>query len=200
MLTAFEGALRILLQHVLDLLGPMGNGLLEETTLVLARRLLRRGDIVRRQRQLRAALDLTNGDVGVRQEDVELVHEILGNELRHVHDVERIAKNRQIDLVTEQVEVLENLLVELHEDELIFHIVLINVHFFALGGLTHTETQEDLFLDLVGRWRLKLELEGLSTDGDREEVQAVTNGLEELSERFPAENIPKLALVCEKMG
>jgi len=92
-LTALEGALGILLEHVLDLLGPVSNGLLEETTLVLARRLLRGGDIVRREWQLRAALDLTNGDVGVGQEDMELVHEILGNELRHVHDIEGVAED-----------------------------------------------------------------------------------------------------------
>ena len=168
-LAALEGALRILLQHILDLLGPVGNGLLEETTLVLARRFLRGGDIVRREWQLRAALDLTNGDVGVSQEDMELVHEILGNELRHVHDVEGVSEDREVDLVTEQVEVLERLLVELHEDDFALNIVLVNVHLLALSGLADTETKEDLLLDLLGSWRLKLELEGLSASGDCEE-------------------------------
>jgi len=162
----------------------VGDGLLEEATLVLARRLLRRGDVVRRERQLRAALHLTNGDVGVRQEDVELVHEVLGNELRHVHDVQRVAEHGQVDLVTQEEQVLEGLLVDLHEDDFLVDVGLINVDLLSFGGLADAEAQQHLLLDRVGGWRLKLELEGLSTGGDREEEEAVAERLEELLEGF----------------
>jgi hypothetical protein len=75
-LTVLQVLLRVFLEDVLDLLGPMGDGLLQQVTLVLGRRLLRTGDVVGRQWKLGSSHHVTNGNVGVSQEDVELVHEI----------------------------------------------------------------------------------------------------------------------------
>lgn len=50
--------------------------------LVLAGGLLRGRNVAGRQGQERAALDLAEGHVGVRHEVVELVHEVLGYEVR----------------------------------------------------------------------------------------------------------------------
>lgn len=75
-LAALQGSLRVLLENILDLLLPVRNSLFQVVSLVLGRGLLRRNDVIGRQRQLGSTLHLTQSHVGVRKETVELVHEV----------------------------------------------------------------------------------------------------------------------------
>jgi hypothetical protein len=50
-----------------------------------------------------SSLDLANGNVGVGEEGVELLHQVLADEVRQVNLVERVAKYGQEDLLKYQV-------------------------------------------------------------------------------------------------
>lgn len=121
--TVLECALWVLLEHILDLPSPVDDGTLEELGFVLARGLLAGSNIIWWSWQESTSLNLTDGDIGVGQEDVELVHQVLGNEVGPSHHVEWVAEYGQVDLVTEQIEVIKNLLVDFHEDHLLVDVV-----------------------------------------------------------------------------
>jgi len=123
MVTVLECALWVLLEDILDLSSPVDDGTLEELGFVLARGLLAGSNIIWGSWEEGTSLDLTDGDVGVGQEDVELVHQVLGNEVGPSHHVEWVAEYGQVDLVTEHVEVIKNLFVDFHEDHLLVDIV-----------------------------------------------------------------------------
>jgi hypothetical protein len=99
----FEGTLGVLLEDVLDLARPVDDGQLEELRLVLARGLLAGCDIIRRLGKEGSALNLTNSYVGVSQENMELVHQILGDQVGPPHHVQGVAEDWQVNLVTYQV-------------------------------------------------------------------------------------------------
>jgi len=152
MLTVLKVLLWVFLKNILDLLGPVGDSLFQEGAFVLGRRLLGAGDVVWRQWKLGASHDVSNGNVGVSQEDVELVHEILGNELRHVHHVQGVAENGKVDIVTDEVEIRKNVSGELHEDDLFIDVVIVDVEFFTFGAGPDSEDKKSLLLDHVGGW------------------------------------------------
>jgi hypothetical protein len=84
---------------------------------------------------------------------VELVHEILGNELGHVHDVQGVAENGQVDIVADEIEIREDISAELHEDDLFIDVLLVDIEFFTFGAGPDAKTDESLLLDLLrGRW------------------------------------------------
>jgi len=67
--------------------------------LVFAWSALTVGRVGRRERQKSPALYLADSYVSVREEGMELLHEILANEVRKVDLVERVAKHGQKDLL-----------------------------------------------------------------------------------------------------
>ena len=72
-----------------------------------------------------SSLDLTNRNISVGQEDMELVHEIFGHEIGPSDHVHWVSKDRHEHLATDLVEIVHNNLVHLHKDNLILDIVLI---------------------------------------------------------------------------
>lgn len=95
---------------------------------------------------------MTDGNIGVGKENVELVHEILGNKLRHVHDVVGVAENGQVNIVADEVEIGKDILVELHEDNFFVDIFVVDVDVLTFGASPDSEAQKSLLLDLVRRW------------------------------------------------
>jgi hypothetical protein len=173
-LTALQCRLGVLLKDVLDLSGPVGDSLLQKGTLILGGRLLGGGYIVGRQRKLGSAIDVTDSDVGVGQENVEIVHQILRNELRHVHHVVRVAKNGQVNIVTDEVEIGKNIFVELHEDNLFVNVFIVDVALLTFGAGSDPEAQKGLLLDLVRGGRRVQERDGVRFHCDGEQVHLVS--------------------------
>ena len=93
MLVVLESILGVLLEHVLDLLLPMDDRSFQDVRFVLRRSALRGGHVARGKGQKGAALDLANGDVGVSQELVEFVHQVLGDEVRPANLVHGVAEH-----------------------------------------------------------------------------------------------------------
>ena len=111
---------------------------------------------------------------------MELVHEVFRNELGHVHHVSRVAKHWQVNFITEGVQVLEDLPVNLHEENFLGAVLLVNVHLLAITArLVNTLTEHDFLLDLVKSWHLKLELDLVGTCWDGEQVHGLAAWLKE---------------------
>lgn len=108
---AFEGVFGVLLQHILYLLLPVDDGgctrgqirswrlTFQDVGLVLAGGAVAVGHVGGRQGQQRGALDLPHRDVGVRQERMEFLHQVLAHQIRQVHLVERVAQDRKEHLL-----------------------------------------------------------------------------------------------------
>jgi len=121
-LSVLQSALWVSLQDLLDLLRPVDDGTFEQLGFVLAGSLLTRGHIIWWKGKECSSFHLADGDVGVSEETVELVHEILGHEVGPPKHVEWVAHDWHEDLVTDQVEVLQDLLVQFHEDDLFLDV------------------------------------------------------------------------------
>ena len=172
--TVLECALWVLLEHILDLPSPVDDGTLEELGFVLARGLLAGSNIIWWSWQESTSLDLTDGDVGVGQEDVELVHQVLGNEVGPSHHVEWVAEYGQVDLVTEQIEVIKNLLVDFHEDHLLVDVVGGDDYWFAsilLGWWSGSEDKKAFLGHKLFVWWLQGEDNVIGTGWRSEEEQ-----------------------------
>ena len=91
----FEGSLRVLTELSLDLLGPMANGRLENGGLILGRGLLGLSHVGGRQGQTCSTLDQAQGHLGVGQELVEVVHQILAHQVGPADLVKGVSKNGQ---------------------------------------------------------------------------------------------------------
>ena len=90
-----EGLLGVLAKLSLDLLGPVADGTLEHRSLVLRAGLLVLGDIGGRQGQRGLTLHQPERHLGVGEELVELVHQVLANQVGPADLVERVAQNGQ---------------------------------------------------------------------------------------------------------
>jgi hypothetical protein len=104
--TVLESTLRILLQDILYLLGPVDYSILKKKGLVLTRSLLARCNIIRWKREKGSTLNLTNGYKGVSQIDMHFVHQILGDEVRPAHHVLWVTQDRHEYLIGDLVEIL----------------------------------------------------------------------------------------------
>jgi hypothetical protein len=182
-LAALQSRLGVLLKDILDLSGPVRDGLLQKVTLILGGRLLGGGYIVGRQWKLGSAIDVTDGDVGVGQENVELVHQILGDELGHVHHVVRVAENGQVNIVTDEVKIGKNIFVELHENNLFVDIFVVDVQLLTFGAGSDTKAQEGLLLDLLRAGGSVQENNLVRLLSDGEQVHLVSGGIEEALQR-----------------
>ena len=152
-LSVLECALWVSLEHLLDLLAPVDDGSLEQLGLVLAGGLLAGGDIIGREREKGSALHLTDGDVGVGEEPVELVHEILGDKVGPAHHVKRVAEDWHEHLVTDEMEILQDLLVQLHKNDLLVDVVHGDLEGLRQSlGRSGSEAENNLLLDI--RWRV----------------------------------------------
>lgn len=130
-----------------------------------------------------SAINVTNGNVSVSQEDVELVHEIFGNKLGHVHDVQGVAKNWQVNVMTDEVKVCENISAELHEDDFGADVVFINDDILTFLGASDTKAQQSLLLDGVRGWRTGLESQEVCLILDGKQEHLVTLRVQEGLER-----------------
>jgi hypothetical protein len=159
-LVVLESVLGVLLEHVLDLLLPVDDGSFQDVSLVLGRGALRRGHVAGGKGQQGAALDLANGDVGVSQELVELVHQVLADKVRPANLVHGVAEHGKEHLKAGVVEVLEDGAVELHEDDLILNASG-EARFFGLRA--GFNDQKSLALDFYGCGRIQQEFDVLTT-------------------------------------
>lgn len=88
----------------------------------------------------------------MRQKRVELVHEVFGDEIGPSNHVKWVGEDWTVDFATDGVQVLQDLLVDLHEDDLLVdgrHADL-DWLFLALWWAS-ADTQHHLLLDLVVR-------------------------------------------------
>lgn len=191
MVAVLERALWVLLEHILDLSGPVDDGALEELGFVLTRGLLAGSYIIWRLGQHGTSLDLTDGDIGVGQEDVELVHQVLGDEVGPSHHVEWVAEDGQVDLVTEQEEIVENRLVELHEDHLLIDVVWGDDDWLAnilLGWRSGSEDKKAFLGHQLLVWGLQREDDVVRAgwSSEKEEVHSLLS--HEVVDAFPILN------------
>ena len=113
-----ERRLRVRLEHVLDLLRPRDDGVLEQVHAVLRGERARRGRVQRRQRQARLATRQAHRDAHGAQEGVQAVDDLLAGDLAPAVLVRGVAQQRQVDLGQHLLEVLERLRAHLVHHEL----------------------------------------------------------------------------------
>jgi len=117
-LSVLKSHLGVSLEHRFDLLSPVDNGSLKKDSFVFAGGGGTGGDVIGWKREESSSLDLSDGDVSVGQEDMELVHEILGDEIGPPNHVDWVSKDWHEDLVTDLVKIVHDSFVDLHEDDL----------------------------------------------------------------------------------
>jgi hypothetical protein len=170
--TVLQGGLWVLLEHILDLLGPVNDSSLEVVGLVLAGGLIRLR-VTWRHGQVSASLNLTNSHDSVSQEDLELVDKIFGNKIGPANLVERIAKHRHVHLGTHLVQILQDRLADLHEDDLLLHGRNVKFVLLLLVVVRASNNKQDLSLDLLLVRYFSGELESLRADRDSEKELSV---------------------------
>ena len=123
-----------------------------------------------------SSFNLTDSDVGVGQENMESIHEILGNQVRPSNHVEWVTKHWHVNVLTDTVEVLKDVLVNFHEDDLLRHVAVIEFttswNFFLRSS---SKNQDALLLDLIRAWCFGEELDIVSSlwDGKAEHKELV---------------------------
>jgi hypothetical protein len=83
------------------------------------------GDVTRWQRKECSSFDLSNGNVSMGQEDMELVHEIFGDEIGPSDHVDRVSEDRHEYFATDLIEIVHDNLVNFHENNFILDIILV---------------------------------------------------------------------------
>jgi len=170
--TVLQRGLRVLLEHILDLLGPVNDSSLEVMGFVLAGGLFRLR-VAWRHGKVSATLNLSNSHDRVSQEDLKLIDEILGNKIRPANLVERVVEDRHVHLGAHLVQVLQNRLVDLHEDHLLFHGLDAKFLLIFLVVVRASHNKQDLSLDVLLVRYFSGELNALRADRDgKEELSA----------------------------
>jgi hypothetical protein len=148
-----EGLLGVLTELSLDLFGPVADSVLEHGGLVLGRGLLRLGHVRGGQRQGSPALDQAEGDLGVGEELMELLHEVLADQVGPADLVEGVSQNGKEDFLAGCVEVAEGLSSDFHVDHFVFNArreVNLSVLIFLRDLLAGFDEQQGLPLDSFG--------------------------------------------------
>lgn len=161
--TALERVLGVLLEDVLDLLLPVNNGGFKSVSLIFGRAAVRLSHIGGRERQESLTLNLTHSDVGVGEEAVELLHEVLGDKFAQVNLVEWVVEDGKEHFLACCVEVFKNWFVQLHENDLVGNIFR---KWTGLGASLHND--ERLLRDGLLLWRINGECQEFSF-GDAEQ-------------------------------
>ena len=94
-----KSLLWVLAELGLDLLGPMTDGILQDSSFILGRGLLGLCDISWWERKVCLAFDKSKGNLSVGKELMEFLHEIFADEIGPSNLVERISKNREEDFL-----------------------------------------------------------------------------------------------------
>merc|ERR1719506_3295588 len=160
-----ERLLRILVEHVTDLLRPRDHRALQHVHAVLAVRGVR-GRLLLRKRKQRLALHQARGHVQVGQVHVVLVHQVLADQVRPATLVRRIAQDRKVHGVADDVQDVHRLLRELQKDQ---GVRVVFVRDVAL--VRSTVHHEALALELRRSRRLARDLHQLAGRGVQEHAR-----------------------------
>ena len=181
-----QGVLWVLLQHILDLLGPVVDSVLQKCGLILAGCFLTGGDIVGWQRQKCSAFDLTDGDVGVGQEDVESIHQILGHKVGPSNHVKWVSENWHVDSATHSVDIGKDFLGDFHEHDLLGNVGIIKfsstLNLFLGSG---SDDQDALLLNGSWAWCFRLESDHVSASWHSEDEHIVLTFTQEFLHAGP---------------
>ena len=123
----------------------------------------------------------------MRQERVELVHKIFGDKIGPTNHVEWIGKDWTVDFVTDSVKVLQDLLVDLHEDDLLVNGLQadVNLIIFVLWW-SGPNGENHLLLNLIVGWWIRHVLRDTAVV-QTEQVHEHASWVQEPSNGFPVE-------------
>lgn len=92
----------------------------------------------------------------MRQKRVELVHEILGDKIGPADHVEWIGEHWTVNFFTDGVQVLQDVLVDLHEDDLLVDRAHADLDWLIFGsGWPSPDAQNHLLLDIFRVWWIR---------------------------------------------
>ena len=89
------------------------------------------------------------------QKDVEFVHEVLGDQVGPSHHIERVGEDWAVHLITNGVEIIKNLLVDFHYDDLLSNIIHVDgnwIIFMVLLGRSCSQEKNHLVFHFFLWW------------------------------------------------